>query len=240
MERLAGRVALVTGAGSGLGRAVSRQLAQAGVVTGLLSRRAEPLRWLAAEIAEVGAGQALSLPADVRDPEAVEGAVRQLVEAAGNLDILVYCAGVGRYGPVAGYSLADWRETLDTNVTGLFLCTQAALPHLSRRGGQIVAISSGAGRRGYANLAAYSASKFAVIGYMESLAEEFGPLGVRCTTLVPGSILTEFGPNSRAEKEALRAQGKKYLDPEALAQIILQVLAQPADVWTQQLNVWPF
>lgn len=239
MEQLAGRVALVTGAGSGLGRATSRLLAREGVVTGLLSRRAEPLRQLAAEI---GKQHALPLPADVRDPAAVAAAVQQLVAAAGRLDILIYCAGVGRYGPVESYPLEAWRETLDTNVTGLFLCSQAALPHLRLRGGQIVAISSGAGRRGYANLAAYSASKFAVMGYMESLAEEAGPLGVRCTTLLPGSMLTEFGPSSREEKERLRAEGvgKKYLDPEALAAIILQVLRQPADVWTQQLNVWPF
>ena len=237
MESLAGRVALVTGAGSGLGRAVSLLLAREGAFTGLLSRRPEPLRRLAEEIAP--AGQVLALPADVRDQAAVDAAVGQLVATAGHLDILVYCAGIGLYGPVGSYSLADWRATLDTNVTGLFLCSQAALPHLRERGGQVVAISSGAGRRGYANLAAYSASKFAVIGFMESLAEEVGSLGIRCTTLLPGSILTDFGPSSRAEKEARRAEGRTYLRPEAVAEIILQVLRQPADVWTQQLNVWP-
>ena len=142
------------------------------------------------------------------------------------------------YGPVEHYSLTDWQQTFATNVTGLFLCARAVLPFLRRRGGgHIIAISSGAGRRGYANLAAYSASKFAVIGFMESLAEEVGPDGIKCSTILPGSILTDFGPSTRAEK---RASGKKYLDPEDVADAIHYLLTQPDHAWAQQINLWPF
>lgn len=182
------------------------------------------------------------MPGDVADETAVTAAVERLVRTAGGLDVVAHCAGIGIYGPVEGYTLADWQQTMATNVTGLFLCARASLPYLKARGaGHIVAISSGAGQRGYADLAAYSASKFAVIGFMESLAEEVGPHGIKCTTILPGSILTEFGPTSLSEKQARLASGeRKYLRPEDVSNAIVQVLQQPANVWTQQVNVWPF
>ncbi len=237
MTDLRNNVAFVTGAGSGVGRAVSLGLAGLGVVTAVCGRRPEPLDAVAAEIQAAG-GRAIVLPVDIADEEAVEAAFDQLIHAAGGVDLLINCAGVGIYGNVEQYSLDDWRETLETNVTGLFLCSRAALPSMrARGGGHIVAISSGAGRRGYANLAAYSASKFAVIGFMESLAEEVGADGIKCTTILPGSILTDFGPRSTEEK---RESGKKYLKAEDVAEAIIQVLRQPGHVWTQQVNLWPF
>ena len=237
MTDLRNKVAFVTGAGSGVGRAVSLGLAGLGVVTALGGRRLEPLDAVAAEI-ETAGGRAIVLPVDISDEEEVEVAFEQLIEAAGGVDLLINCAGVGIYGRVEDYAIEDWHETLETNVTGLFLCCQAALPSMrARGGGHIVAISSGAGRRGYANLAAYSASKFAVIGFMESLAEEVGVEGIKCTTILPGSILTDFGPRSLEEK---RESDKKYLRPEDVAEAIIQVLRQPSHVWTQQVNLWPF
>lgn len=237
MADLTDAVALVTGAGSGVGRAVSLRLSRLGVVTALCGRSAEPLHHVASEIEREG-GRALVLPANIGDEEAVEVAFERLREAAGGVDILVNCAGVGIYGPVDEYALDDWRSTIETNVTGFFLCSRAALRLMRLRGGgHIVAISSGAGRRGYANLAAYSASKFAVIGFMESLAEEAGPDGIKCTTILPGSILTGFGPRTVEEKQS---SGNKYLLPEDVAEVIIQVLRQPAHVWTQQINLWPF
>ncbi len=237
MTDLRDKVALITGAGSGVGRAVSLGLATLGTVTALCGRTPEPLNEVAAEVEELG-GRAIVLPSDISDEEAVEVVFDRVREATGGIDILVNCAGVGLYGLVSDYSFDDWRATMETNVTGLFLCSRAAISSMRQRGGgHIIAISSGAGRRGYANLAAYSASKFAVIGFMESLAEEVGADGIKCTTILPGSILTEFGPRSLDEK---RASDKKYLMPENVAEAIIQVLRQPAHVWTQQVNLWPF
>lgn len=237
MPDLTRKSALITGAGSGVGRAVSLGLARLGVVTALCGRRAESLDAVAAEI-EAGGGRSFVVPADISDEEAVGIAFERLREAIGDIDFLINCAGIGIYGPVADYGLDDWRETMETNVTGLFLTSRAALPMMRRRGGgHVVAISSGAGRRGYANLAAYSASKFAVIGFMESLAEEVGAEGIKCTTILPGSILTDFGPSSLEDK---RRSDKKYLKPENVAEAIIHVLSQPSHVWTQQVNLWPF
>jgi 3-oxoacyl-[acyl-carrier protein] reductase len=237
MAELRGKVALITGAGSGVGRATSLLLAREGASIGLLGRQIAPLEASAREVHGHG-GQALSLPADVSDVRAVEQAVNRVNSEFGGLDFLINSAAVGIYGPVETYLLEDWRRTIATNVTGVFLCCRAAIPLLRQRGGgQIITISSGAGKRGYANLAAYSTSKFAVMGFMESLAEEVGPLGIKCTTVVPGSILTDFGPRSIEQK---LASGKKYLRPEDVADAVVQVLRQPAHVWTQEMNVWPF
>jgi NAD(P)-dependent dehydrogenase (short-subunit alcohol dehydrogenase family) len=237
MAELAGKVAFVTGAGSGVGRALSLRLVQEGTAVGVLGRRPEPLEALVAEIRGAG-GQALALPADVSDELAINRAVAHMTGEFGGLDFLVICAAVGLYGPVENYTLAEWQATFATNVTGVFLCSRAVLPLLKQRGGgHIIAINSGAGKRGYANLAAYSASKFAVIGFMESLAEEVGALGIKCTTIVPGSILTEFGPRSIEQK---RDSGKKYLLPEDVAEAIIQVLRQPNHAWIQEMNLWPF
>ncbi len=231
------KVALVTGAGSGVGRATSLLLAREGASIGLLGRQATPLDATARDAHDLG-GRALVLPADVSDERAVEQAVERINSEFGGLDFLINSAAVGLYGPVETYPLEDWHQTIATNVTGVFLCCRAALPLLRQRGGgQIITISSGAGKRGYANLAAYSTSKFAVMGFMESLAEEVGPLGIKCTTVVPGSILTDFGPRSIEQK---RASGKKYLRPEDVADAVVQVLRQPAHVWTQEMNIWPF
>lgn len=237
MATLRDTIALITGAGSGVGRATALLLAEHGVHVGLLGRRVAPLEATAQEVQQRG-GRSLVLPADVADETAVGSAVDRLVAEFGGVDLLVHSAGVGLYGPVEHYSLADWQATFGSNVTGLFLCARAIIPHLrARGGGSIIAISSGAGRRGYANLAAYSAAKFAVIGFMESLAEELGPDRIKCSTILPGSILTEFGPHSIEEK---RASGNRYLQPEDVAEAILYLLRQPAHAWTQQLNLWPF
>jgi 3-oxoacyl-[acyl-carrier protein] reductase len=174
MSNLEGKVALVTGAGSGVGRAVSIHLAREGVAVGLMGRRLGALEETAAQVRELG-GTAVVLPADVADEHAVVAMIEQLAECCGGVDILINSAGVGIHGPVESYTLEDWRITIDTNLTGVFLCSRYVLPYMKQRGGgYIITLSSGAGRKGYANLGAYSASKFAVIGVMESLGEEVG------------------------------------------------------------------
>ena len=114
------------------------------------------------------------------------------------------------------FPLSDWEATLTTNLTGPFLCARAAIPYLRARGnGAIVAVSSGAGKQGYPELAAYSASKFGLMGFMQGLAGEVPADGIKVSVVVPGSILTPFGGRSVDAKRAAMASepGKKYLDP---------------------------
>ena len=239
MPALDGKVILITGASRGVGRATALLLARHGANVALLARGAAELQAAVRAVDEAaGRDCALALPADVADEAAVRAAVAQAVARFGGLDALVNNAGIGRYGPTEDYALADWRATLDVNLTGAFICAQAVLPHLrARGGGAIIAIASGAAHRGYANLAAYCASKFGLRGLMQALAAEYGDAGIRCSTLSPGSILTDFGPRSLAEK---RETGAKYLRPEDVADAILYLLIQPPSAWTEEMNLWPF
>ena len=239
---LAGMVAVITGAGSGVGRAVAMALAAAGGTPVLVGRTREPLWETAALVAGAG-GQSLVRPADVTDEAAVAEVFAQAADELEGIDAAILAAGVGRYGPVESYPLADWEETLATNLTGPFLCAKAAIPHLRQNGGgAIVAISSGAGKQGYPQLGAYSASKFGLMGLMQGLSGEVADDGIKVCTVVPGSILTPFGGRSVAEKREEMASdpGLRYLYPEDVAEAILFLLRQPRHAWTQELNLWPF
>jgi NAD(P)-dependent dehydrogenase (short-subunit alcohol dehydrogenase family) len=239
---LAGIVAVITGAGSGVGRAVATGLAAAGGTPVLVGRTREPLWETASLVAGIG-GQSLVRPADVTDEAAVEAAFAQAADEMEGIDAAILAAGVGRYGPIESYPLDDWEETLATNLTGPFLCAKAAIPHLRKNGGgAIVAVSSGAGKQGYPQLGAYSASKFGLMGLMQGIAGEVADDGIKVCTVVPGSILTPFGGRSVAEKRAQMGgdPGRKYLYPEDVAEAILFLLRQPRHAWTQELNLWPF
>jgi len=239
---LHGTVAVVTGAGSGVGRATALALAGAGAASVLVGRSSGPLEETAGLVVASG-GLALVIPADVTNEAAVEMIFARAAVELGGVDAAILAAGVGLYGPVASYTLADWQSTLATNLTAPFLCARAAIPYLRQRGGgAIVAISSGAGKQGYPQLAAYSASKFGLMGFMQGLAAEIAADGIKVSTVVPGSILTPFGGRSVEEKrEAMEADpGRKYLEAEDVAAAILFLLRQPRRAWTQELNVWPF
>ena len=235
-----GQVAIVTGASAGVGRATALALASEGAAVGLLARRGAPLRAVAGEI-EAAGGRTLPLLADLTDEGAVDGAIARAAAELGRIDILVANAGTNRSGAVDGYALADWNLVLGTNLTGVFLPVRAALPHLKVRHegclGQVIAVSSGAGRQGYAGLAAYCASKFGLMGFMQALAAEVKEDGIRCATVLPGSVLTDFGGRSAETK---RASGGRYLLPEDVAASILHQLKQPPHAWVQELHLWPF
>lgn len=236
---LSGKIAIVVGGGTGAGRAISEALATAGVVPVIVGRRPEPVEAVARQI-EANGGRALAMPADAADEAAVAGVVERTQGDLGGIDYLIYPAGIGRYGPVEHYALADWQATFASNLTGLFLFSRAVLPAMRERGGgAIIAIASGAGTQGYANLAAYSASKFGMIGFMQSLAAEVGESGIKVSTIVPGSIASDFAGRSAADRSA-RRDGKKYIAPEDVAAAVLYLLGQPHRAWTQELNLWPF
>jgi 3-oxoacyl-[acyl-carrier protein] reductase len=151
--------------------------------------------------------------------------------------VLVNNAGIGRYGPVDEQPPDEWRQVIEVNVLGVFNATRVALPALRRRGGgQIIAISSGAARQGYPNMSAYCSSKAALEGFMRALAAEVEHEPIKCATLIPGSILTDFGVRTRAEREA---SGAKFLEPEDVADAVYYLLTQPPHAWTQEMTLWP-
>jgi 3-oxoacyl-[acyl-carrier protein] reductase len=233
------RAAIVTGAGSGVGRATALALAADGAAVVLAGRTQRALDETASLATQAG-GTALPVATDVTNEKSVAALIDQTVDHYGGLDVLICAAGVGLYGLVDQYSLDDWQTTLATNVTGVFLPARAALePMRQRGGGAIIAVGSGAGKQGYANLAAYSASKFGLVGFMQSLAAEVSGDGIKVSTIVPGSILTDFAGGSADQKRA-NPDGKSYLEPDDIAAAIVFLLSQPDRAWTQELNLWPF
>lgn len=232
------RAAVIVGGGSGVGRATALRLAASGWDVAVLGRREETLDETVALIEQLG-GRALALTADAADEPRVAEAMTRVFRQFGRMDALVYAAGLGRYGPVDLFPLSDWEEMLRTNLTGAYVCTRHSLSYLRERGGAIIAIGSGAALQGYAGMAAYCAAKFGLRGYLQALAEEVGPEGVKVSLVNPGSIMTGFGGATVAEKERKRAEGRAYLAPDDVAQAVDYLLCQPPGVWTQEMNLWP-
>jgi 3-oxoacyl-[acyl-carrier protein] reductase len=218
MGRLEGKVALVTGASRGIGAAVAHALSKEGVRLGLASRSGDG----------VGIPGAVGLPADVRDPEALERLVAATVDAFGGLDIVVANAGVGAYGPFLELPPEHLDEMIDVNVKGLLNTVRAALPHLMRsEAADVVTLASEAGRRGLPFEAVYCASKFAQVGFTRSLDHELRPHGIRCANVCPGGVATDFamGRGRTAEMPAL----KGMMSSEDVADAVLFVLTRPRD-----------
>lgn len=183
---LAGRVALVSGAGAGIGAAVARRFAAEGAVLWLNDLRPGPLDALVAELRAVGS-DAVGMPGDMADAGFVRSWVEAAVAAYGRIDVLYNNVGVSRPGLVADISDEDWSFQLRTTLDSVFFATRAVLPHMVRQGGgSIVSMASGAGIGGNYNLGAYAAAKAGVINLMETVATEYGPEGIRANAVTPG------------------------------------------------------
>ncbi len=231
--------AVVTGASSGIGRATALALARKGTRLALLSRSHMLLEEVVNQAIAIGSRDAFFAVVDVRDEGAVNEVVATALDRFDRIDVLINSAGLSINGEVDGYPLADWRTVLDTNLTGTFLTCRAVLPAMRRqRGGQIVNISSGAGRNGIKEMAAYSAAKFGVIGFTESLALEVRHENIRVSTLLPGSVATDFSRKAGAQQRTDAQIGYSML-PEEVAGVILSMIEQPDQAWTSEVVLRP-
>jgi NAD(P)-dependent dehydrogenase (short-subunit alcohol dehydrogenase family) len=218
---LAGRVAFVTGAGRGIGRAVATTLAEAGASVVLAARTRSEVTAAARDLSAGGA-PALALPCDVRDARSVRAAVGTAVRRFGRLDILVNNAGTFQIATLADTDEELWDSILDTNLKGAYLVTRAALPHLVQARGHIIDMVSLAARVVFPGNAAYAAAKWGLLGFTNVLREELRPHGVRVTALLPAAVDTSIWDSVPG-----RWNRSRMLRPEAVAQAVLEVLALP-------------
>lgn len=209
---LGGRGAVVTGGGRGIGQAIAAELAARGARVVVSARSVAEIEAVAAEIRRAG-GYAEALPCDVADPEALERFARTAGEQLGQVDILVNNAGSASSAPLHRQSLEEWRRLFAVNVEGTFVATRAFLPGMLGRGwGRIVNLASVAGRTGAAYVAAYAASKHAVVGFTRALAAEVARRGVTVNAICPGYVATPMTEQSIArivEKTGISAEAAR-------------------------------
>jgi NAD(P)-dependent dehydrogenase (short-subunit alcohol dehydrogenase family) len=229
------RVSLVTGATRGIGFAIAEALVGAGYSVAVTGTSAERVRQAAAALAgAAGDDRVLGLVCDVRDAGAVASAVHEVVSRFGGLDVLVNNAGVGLGVPVADLPHDEWHRIIETNLTGVFHCTKAAIPHLRRRGGGwIVNISSLASKNAFAGGAAYCASKAGLNAFSEALMQELRYDNIRVSCVLPGSVATGFAGREQA------AGSDWKLHAEDVAQVILDLLAHPARSLPSRVEIRP-
>lgn len=232
-QSLNGKIAFITGAGKGIGRATALALAKEGVHTGLIARTESDLKAVKEEIRSIGAEAAYAV-ADVSSMEQVEGAVASLTEKLGAADILINNAGIGNHGPFLEIDPAEWKKTIDVNLIGMYYVTRTVLPQLiGRNGGDIINISSMSGVKGTAGLSAYSASKFGVLGMTESLSQEVRKHNIRVFALTPSRVITDFSGMEEPENSK-----EKFMQPEDLAEYMVAQLKLHPRIFIPSSNQW--
>lgn len=226
-DPLSGRVALVTGAGKGLGRASALALAQAGADVALIARSWQDLQGVAKDI-EASGRRAFPVAGDMTDPDQADDAVNRVIDKLGGVDILVHSVGRSLRKPVLEYSNADWREMVSTNLDSVFYVCRAAGRHMvERKRGAIINIASAAGLRGRPGNAPYSSSKAAVINLSRALALEWAPHGIRVNIVAPGRFLTPLTENEMSDPEKYQAY---------IQNIPLRRIGEPKEL--DQIMVW--
>ena len=236
MNSLKDKVAIVTGASSGIGHAAARLLAAEGTYVVLVARSGGKLEKLAEELGD----RAIVHAADVGDRAAVERLFEAVKAKFGGLDLLFNNAGVGYNNPFEKSTQDEWKATIDANLYGVLHCTQLAIPLLrGRPGAMISTVSSVGGRYGLAGWSVYNATKFAVVGFHDALRKELGPEGIRVSLIEPGAVHTNWGFNVPKDQMKERRDSLEALTSEEVARALVYAFAQPANMNVQEMLLMP-
>ena len=232
-DGLRNRVAIVTGASRGIGRAIAVMLGRHGVKVAAAARTEQDLAAVCDEIESLG-GESLAVRTDVTSEEDVRRLVRTAVERFGKLDIAINNAGIGVFGPIEETATEDWDRVMAVNVRGPFMLCREAVPHLKRNGdiAWIINICSVVGVKGYVNQAAYTASKHALLGMTKVLAQEVEQYGIRVHAICPGGVDTSLVAEARPDLDR-----SVLMQPDEIAEIVLFLLTRRGNAVVDQVNV---
>lgn len=228
------KVAIITGAGKGIGRATALALAKEGVSLGLIARTEADLQAVAKEAESYGVRVAYAT-ADIMENDQVEQAVEKLYSELGTFHILINNAGIAKFGSFLELSVEEWEKIVRVNLFGMYYVTRAVLPKLmEQKSGDIINISSTAGEKGGPVTSAYSASKFGVLGLTESLAMEARKHNIRVTALTPSTVVTDLAIN----EGLVKGDEENVLQAEDLAELIVATLKLDSRVFLKTAGLW--
>jgi NADP-dependent 3-hydroxy acid dehydrogenase YdfG len=230
MGKFEGKTVLITGASRGIGLAIAQAFDREGAKLVLVARNREPL----AQAAKRLSGTVLSLPVDVTNPVAVKQLLATVKKKIRRLDILINNAGVFTFKPFAKTTLEDWKRNIETNLTSVFLTTQAALPLLKRSLGEVVNILSISSRIAFPNCSAYTAAKFGALGLTNVLRAELRADGIRVMAVLPGMTETRM-----KDEFDIPLRDEDLLQPEDVAAAVLSALAQPRRATVEEVLLMP-
>jgi 3-oxoacyl-[acyl-carrier protein] reductase len=235
------RTALVTGASRGIGFGIALRLAEEGFRTAIVGRNRRRVEEAAKEITEISGTQALAVVGDVSSWSDCVAAVEKVVKEFGAIDVLVPNAGIGIIGSVAESDPADWAMMMETNYLGTAHIVKAALPTMQKQGsGDVIAIVSAGGTKGYPEWSGYCATKWAVMGFMESFAQEVITQGIRVSTLCPGGVDTAFWDDLNKDINRAGSTGRsKLMSPADVAEMVMLQINLPRNVMLKNALFFP-
>jgi 3-oxoacyl-[acyl-carrier protein] reductase len=227
------KTALITGGSKGIGYGIAEALIRDGIRVAVTSRSQQNAGQAANALNKIREGYALGIESDVRNLASQEKAVQTVLDQWGRLDYLIANAGVGHFAPIQELSAELWQETIDINLTGVFFSAKASIAALTESKGYFINIASLAGTNFFANGTAYNASKFGLVGFSQAMMLDVRNAGVRVTTIMPGSVATEFNNHEPSDKDAWKIQ------PEDIGQIVSDLIKMPARTLPSKIEVRP-
>lgn len=232
MNDLKNKVAYITGGSKGIGYGIAKILLDNGLRVAITSRTLEAAQKAAASLTN-DSSRILALQSDVSSLASETAAVKATTDHFGQLDVVVANAGVGHFASIEDLSEADWKEMIDTNLTGVFNSVKASIPGLKKSKGYIITISSLAGTNFFVDGSGYNASKFGVVGFTQAIMLDLRKYGIKVTTIMPGSVTTHFNNHVPAETDAWKIQ------PEDIGQMVVDLLNMHPRTLPSKIEVRP-
>src|SRR6478735_966398 len=217
MNELAGKVAYITGGSKGIGFGIAQTLLNAGMKVAITSRHVAAAEEAAKKLSG-DTSTVLAIESDVSAPESEAAAIQKTIEQFGRLDVLIANAGIGHFASIEDITMQQWKETIDTNLTGVFNSVKASIDALKKTKGYIITIASLAGTNFFKDGAAYNASKFGLVGFSQAIMLDLRQYGIKVTTIMPGSVASHFNDHAPSDADAGNIQ------PEDIGQLVTDLL----------------